>query len=55
MEKCTVYRCVKKCPINKRCFVLKVPGQLQQPLPVVVKCDAEKGKDIKMVIGGRPP
>ena len=55
MEKSTIYRCIKKCPINKHCFVLKVPGRLQQPLPVLVKCDAAKGKDIPMVIGDSPP
>lgn len=55
METSTIYRCNKKCPLNKHCFVLKVPGQLKQPLPVLVKCVAAKGKDVPIVIGERPP
>ncbi|MEG1800310.1 MAG: hypothetical protein RR214_08995, partial [Synergistaceae bacterium] len=56
MESSTIYRCSKKCPLNKRCFVLKVQGRLKHPLPVLVKCVAANGKDIPMIIGDdRPP
>lgn len=49
------YRCPKKCPIGKHCFVIKVPEQIKTPLTVLQKCP-EKKMDIQIVIGGlRPP
>jgi hypothetical protein len=51
-----IYRCQKKCPINKQCFVLKSLGPIKEPIRVLQKCPAEHGKDILLTIGGeRPP
>ena len=50
-----IYRCPRKCPINKTCFILKVPEKIKEPIKVLQKCPAER-KDILVVIGGvRPP
>ncbi len=37
-----VYRCSRACPINKRCFVIKVENKITQPLHVMYKCKAKK-------------
>ena len=50
-----IYRCPKKCPIGKNCFVIKVPERIEHPLTVLLKCIASKS-DIEVTIGGsRPP
>ena len=52
----TTYRCTEKCPIHKRCFILKVQQPIASPLKVLQKCLAKNGKDIVVLIGGeRPP
>ena len=52
----TTYRCTEKCPIHKRCFILKVQQPIASPLKVLQKCPAKNGKDIVVLIGGaRPP
>ncbi len=49
------YRCPKKCPIGKRCFVIKVAEAIKEPITVLQKCPDRKA-DIRIVIGGpRPP
>lgn len=49
------YRCTARCPIGKRCFVIKVPMLIKEPMAVLQKCTAIKG-DIEITIGGpRPP
>ena len=51
-----IYRCQRKCPLKKRCFILKSSGPIKEPIPVLQKCPAEHGKDILLTIGGeRPP
>lgn len=55
-----IYNCPMRCPIGKSCFVVKTASELKEPLVVLKKCAAEKGKDIKVSIGGdqkreRPP
>jgi hypothetical protein len=50
-----VYRCTRKCPINKRCFVLKVKAPLKEPIEVLFKCTAQKKEDIVLKIGGAQP
>lgn len=49
----TIYRCDKPCRLHKKCFILKVQGCLQNRVPVLIKCAAENGKDIRCYIGGR--
>lgn len=50
-----IYRCPEKCPIGKKCFVIKVAEEIKKPIIVLQKCRARKG-DIKVSIGGtRPP
>ena len=50
-----VYRCTQKCPIKKKCFILKVQEQIKEPVKVLLKCPVVK-KDILISIGGeRPP
>lgn len=55
MYKEIVYRCSKKCPIRKQCFIIKA----QQPIPVQInvlqKCPAKNGRDILITIGGELP
>ena len=46
-----VYNCPVRCPIHKHCFIIKLEEELQTPLTVLKKCDAEKGKDIRIRIG----
>ncbi len=51
-----IYRCQRKCPIKKKCFILKSPGHIKETVQVLQKCPAEQGKDILLTIGGdRPP
>ncbi|WP_301956680.1 hypothetical protein [uncultured Dialister sp.] len=50
-----VYRCTQKCPIHKHCFILKVPIQLKEPLLILLKCKANNGKDIPVIIGNKSP
>lgn len=47
-----IYYCPNKCPIKKRCFIIKVEKALKEPIFVLKKCDAIKGKDIRVKIGG---
>lgn len=52
----TIYRCPKRCPINKKCFLLKVREPIKQSIEILQKCPAEHGKDISITIGkDRPP
>ncbi len=49
------YRCPKKCPIGKHCFVIKVTEAIKEPMTVLQKCPDRK-TDIRIIIGGpRPP
>lgn len=49
------YRCPKKCPIGKHCFVIKVTEAIKEPMTVLQKCPDRK-TDIRITIGGpRPP
>lgn len=55
-----IYNCPMLCPIRKHCFIVKTESELTEPLIILKKCDAEKGKDIRVRIGGtrkreRPP
>jgi len=55
-----IYNCPVRCPIRKHCFIVKTEQELKEPLIILKKCDAEKGKDIRVSIGGeqsrvRPP
>ena len=56
MQKSThTYRCPMKCPIGKRCFIIKVTEEIKEPLTVLQKCPDRKA-DIRIIIGGtRPP
>ena len=49
MEK--VYKCTKKCAINKHCFIIKLREPLREKATVMFKCPAVK-KDILIEIGG---
>jgi hypothetical protein len=55
MEQAYIYNCPVKCPIHKHCFIIKLENKLEQPLTVLKKCDAEKGRDILVKIGGELP
>lgn len=49
------YRCPLKCPIHKKCFIIKVTEEIKEPITVLQKCLARKS-DIKITIGNtRPP
>lgn len=55
-----IYNCPAHCRIKKHCFVIKTEKEILEPLTVLKKCDAEKGRDIRIQIGGkqsseRPP
>ena len=50
-----IYRCQEKCPINKRCFILKSLKPIQEPIQVLQKCPAVHNKDIILTIGGELP
>ena len=51
----TIYRCDRKCPIHKNCFLLKVEQPIKTPIVILHKCLAEK-RDIRIQVGGeRPP
>lgn len=55
-----IYNCPVRCRIKKHCFVIKTEKEILEPLTVLKKCDAEKGRDIRIQIGGkqyseRPP
>lgn len=51
-----IYRCSEKCPIKKKCFVIKTLSKLPYPIKVLLKCPAKQGKDIIITIGeNRPP
>lgn len=50
MDNNHIYRCTLKCPINKKCFILKTKTQLPITFAVLVKCPAAK-KDIEITIG----
>lgn len=52
MEK--VYKCTKKCAINKHCFIIKLREPLREKATVMFKCPAVK-KDILIEIGGDKP
>lgn len=52
-----IYHCNRKCPINKRCFIIKLAEPLKEPITVLQKCKATK-VDIKITVGDdiiRPP
>jgi hypothetical protein len=55
MQKETVYRCSKKCPIRKHCFVIKAQQPIAFQINVLQKCPAKKGRDILITIGGEIP
>ena len=42
MKKDYIYRCSKECPINKKCFVIKVSEPIKQFLKIKYKCKAYK-------------
>lgn len=48
-----IYYCPIQCKIKKRCFVIKTEKEIIEPFTVLKKCDAEKGKDIRIQIGGK--
>jgi hypothetical protein len=51
-----IYRCSEKCPIKKKCFVIKTLSKLRYPIKVLLKCPAKHNQDITVTIGGdRPP
>ena len=55
-----IYNCPEPCPIKKHCFIIKTEAELIAPIAVLKKCEARKGKDIRVEIGGeqdraRPP
>lgn len=55
MRKEYVYRCPAKCPINKKCFILKTAEPIQSPIRILQKCVAKK-QDISLIIGDvKPP
>jgi hypothetical protein len=45
-----IYRCPKKCPVNKKCFLLKVSKPINQPIEILQKCPAMHGKDICIIL-----
>lgn len=56
MQQPIIYNCPERCPIKKRCFIIKLEYPLKEQVIVLKKCDAKKGKDIRVTIGGeRPP
>lgn len=56
MSEPVIYRCPVQCPIKKSCFIIKVEAPIKEPIPVLKKCEAQNGKDIRIRIGGdRPP
>ena len=48
------YRCPKKCPIGKHCFIIKVTEKIREPMTVLQKCPDRKA-DIRIIIGGPHP
>ena len=54
MDKVTIYRCTYRCPINKKCFIIKTANPLVAPLVVLQKCSALK-RDVKITIGDEKP
>ena len=50
-----IYRCSEKCPIHKKCFVLKTTEKLREPIDALIKCPAKQNKDIVITIGDKPP
>jgi hypothetical protein len=50
-----IYNCPAHCRIKKHCFVIKTEKEILEPLTVLKKCDAEKGRDIRIQIGGKRP
>ena len=50
-----IYRCSKKCPIHKQCFILKTEKKLPCSIEVLFKCPAKHGKDISITIGANHP
>lgn len=55
MHKEFVYRCNKRCPIKKQCFIIKVQQPIAVQINVLQKCPAKKGRDIPITIGGDVP
>ncbi|MGN8858231.1 hypothetical protein [Catenibacterium mitsuokai] len=49
-----IYKCPKKCNINKHCFIIKLKEPLREKATVMFKCPAVK-KDILIEIGGEEP
>lgn len=50
------YHCPRRCPIRKKCFIIKTEEPIPVQIPVLKKCQAENGGDIRVLIGGnRPP
>lgn len=43
-----IYKCPKKCNINKHCFIIKLKEPLREKATVMFKCPAVK-KDILIV------
>ena len=54
MKEIIVYRCTYRCPINKKCFVIKTAKPLTNPIIVCQKCKALK-KDVEIIIGDDKP
>ncbi|MBR1708513.1 MAG: hypothetical protein IJ719_06770 [Clostridia bacterium] len=49
-----IYYCTAKCPIKKKCFVIKTEQMLPDHLIVLKKCEARKGQDIQISVGENP-
>lgn len=54
VDNITIYRCTYRCPINKKCFIIKTANPLVAPLVVLQKCSALK-RDVKITIGDEKP
>ncbi len=50
------YKCpfAPTCIIHKQCHVLKTAERLHSIIPAIVKCPAQKNKEIVVKIGGIP-
>lgn len=48
------YKCPRRCPINKHCFIVKTAEPLPCEVTVLYKCPAHK-KDIPIRIGSDRP
>ena len=54
MREATIYRCNSKCPIGKKCFIIKTAEPIKEKITVLHKCIASKA-DIRLIIGKDDP